>query len=724
MSGAGFALPRLHFGFGQRLPLVLQGEAAECGLACLAMVAGYHGYRTDLLSLRRRFTVGLRGSTLKGVMDIASALALSSRPIRIELGDLPQLPTPCLLHWNLNHFVVLKKVLRKGGGAPAGIVVHDPARGQLTLSMAEVSASFTGVVLELTPTPGFRREEDKQRISLRQMMGSATGLKRSLAQIFVLALALEAFALVGPFFMQLVVDGAILSADRDLLTMLALGFGLLMLVQTALSVFRSWMVLYLSTHLNLQWLANVFTHLIRLPMHYFEKRHLGDVVSRFGAVQAIQRTLSANFVEAILDGLLALATLAMLLAYSPALSAVVLAALLLYAALRCAFYRPYRAASEEQINLQAREQSLFLESIRGIQAIKLFNHQDERRARWLNALGAATNRHIATQRMTLGFNSAHTLLAGAENILIVFLGARLVMDNVFSVGMLYAFISYKTTFTGRVYSLIDKWLELKMLSLQGERLADIVLSAPEEAGAAAEPGQRREPADTSIEVRGLWFRYSDIEPWVLSELSLTIRAGESLALVGPSGCGKTTLLKLLLGLLEPSRGEILVGGVPLAQLGARRYRALIGAVMQDDQLLSGSIAENISFFDLQVDLPWLQQCIAAAALAEEIAAMPMGSQTLIGDMGTSLSGGQKQRLLLARALYKRPRILFLDEATSHLDGAREQAVNQAINALSLTRVIVAHRAETIRSAARVVELDKGAVVRDLRQAEREAQAQA
>lgn len=201
MSGAGFALPRLHFGFGQRLPLVLQGEAAECGLACLAMVAGYHGYRTDLLSLRRRFTVGLRGSTLKGVMDIASALALSSRPIRIELGDLPQLPTPCLLHWNLNHFVVLKKVLRKGGGAPAGIVVHDPARGQLTLSMAEVSASFTGVVLELTPTPGFRREEDKQRISLRQMMGSATGLKRSLAQIFVLALALEAFALVGPFFM-------------------------------------------------------------------------------------------------------------------------------------------------------------------------------------------------------------------------------------------------------------------------------------------------------------------------------------------------------------------------------------------------------------------------------------------------------------------------------------------------------------------------------------------
>lgn len=720
-------LPSLRFGFGQRLPLILQSEAAECGLACLAMVAGYHGYQTDLASMRQRFSVSLRGSTLKSVMDIAGALSLATRAIRIELDDLPYLPTPSILHWDLNHFVVLNKVLSKPDGRLASIIVHDPAKGERQIHLDEISRSFTGVALELAPTSSFERKQDKQQIRLQELFGKVIGLRSGLTQIIALALAMEIFALVTPFFMQWVVDGAILSSDRSLLTMLAFGFGLLMLVQTAIGVFRSWTVIYLSTHLNLQWVTNVFSHLLRLPMHYFEKRHLGDVVSRFNSIHVIQQTLTTSFAEAILDGVLAITILVMMLLYSPALSMLVLLSISVYLLMRTSMYAAFRRASEEQINLLAKEQSLFFETLRGIQAIKLFNHEDDRRMRWVNALAAATNRGIATQKMTLGFNTAHTLVAGIENILIIVLGARLVMDNVFSVGMLYAFIAYKTTFIGRIYSLIDKYLELKMLSIQGERLADIVLAAQEGApvhqidtSAQRMPQQQffqAAPDDMTIEVRNLCFRYSDIEPWIVNDLTFTILPGESLALVGPSGCGKTTLLKLLLGLLEPNQGEILIGGIPLAQLGARNYRTLIGAVMQDDSLLSGSISDNISFFDQQADQIWVQDCAKAAAIAAEIQKMPMQYQTLIGDMGTSLSGGQKQRLLLARALYKRPKILFLDEATSHLDVQRESEINQTIHALKLTRVIVAHRPETIRSAGRIIELSDGKILRDLRKAE-------
>jgi ATP-binding cassette, subfamily B, bacterial CvaB/MchF/RaxB len=422
----------------------------------------------------------------------------------------------------------------------------------------------------------------------------------------------------------------------------------------------------------------------------------------------------------------------MMLMYSLKLSIVVFLSVALYALLRWAGYRPFRRASEEQIVLSAREQSLFLESIRGVQSIKLFNQEEARRARWLNAVADATNRGIATQKMTLGFGTAHTFVGGVENLLIVWLGAHLVMDNVFSLGMLFAFISYKASFTGRVYSLIDKWVELEMLSLQGERLADIVLTEPETDTAtdafatgndnsskfgeniALSGRAERKLTDITIEARNLSFRYSDAEPWILKNLNLRILPGESVAVVGPSGCGKTTLVKLLLGLLKPTEGEVLVGGIPLQRIGIRNYRALLGAVMQEDQLLAGSIADNIGFFDPQMDSEWLASCAKLAAIHAEIEAMPMGYLTLIGDMGTALSGGQKQRLLLARALYKRPQLLFLDEATSHLDVARENEINIAVKALKLTQVIVAHRPETIRAAGRVIELGGGSVVRDLR----------
>ncbi len=704
------SIPGVRFVGGRRLPLFLQTEAAECGLASLGMVACFHGHRIDLAGMRRRFTVSLKGATLAYLMQVAGRLHLAPRPLKLELAELAHLRTPCILHWDLNHFVVLRSADARGA------VVHDPAFGVRRLSLEEVSKHFTGIALELSPTPEFAPADDRRHVRLRDLLGPVVGLNRSLAQVFILALALQGIAVVTPFYMQWAIDGAVVSADRDLLTVLGLGFLMLAVVQVSLTALRSWVVLYLSTNLNLQWLASVFTHLLRLPVSWFEKRHLGDVVSRFGAVNSIQRTMTSSFVEALIDGVMAVVTLAMMIVYSAPLTFIAVGAVAAYGTLRWIFYDPLRRATEEHIVHTAKQQSHFLETVRGVQSIKLFGRQEERRSRWLNLVVDAVNQDLVTQKLGLGFRSANGLVFGVERIAIVWLGALLILDGGFSVGMLFAFMAYKDQFSARVAGLIDKGIEMRMLSLQADRLADIVLTAPEE-DASSMPA---DPIDASLEVSNLSFRYSEMEPFVLLNCSLDVAPGESVAVVGPSGGGKTTLVKLMLGLIAPTDGKILVGGIDIQKLGIDRYRKLVGTVMQDDQLFAGSIGDNISFFDPAPDQSAIEHFAMLAAVHDDIAAMPMSYNTLIGDMGAALSGGQKQRILLARALYKQPRILFLDEATSALDVAKEKAVNEAIRSLKLTRVIIAHRPETIASAERVIVLQGGRVAQDLRRVRAEA----
>lgn len=696
-------LSQLSFGVGRKLPIVLQTEATECGLAALVMIANYHGFRTDLNTLRRTFLISIKGTTLNYLMAMAQSIGFTTRPVKLDLEDIKDLRCPSILHWNFNHFVVLKEVTARH------VIIHDPAMGIRKLSFEEVSAAFTGVALELWPNPGFKRVTFKQSVRLRDMMGHVTGLYRSLGQILLLALALEVFALVSPFYMQWVVDHVIVSADRDLLTTLSLGFGLLMLMQQAISTLRAWVIMHMATTLNVQWRANIFAHLIRLPVEYFEKRHLGDVVSRFGAIDQIQHTLTSTFIEAILDGILTVATLVMMFLYSPQMAWIAIAAMVLYGLGRWIWFRPLRNATEEQIVHAAKQQSHFIETIRGVRTLKLFQRLDERRTSWLSLFVDQVNADLRSQKLQVMYRLLNGLLFGVERILIIWLGAKLVIDGNFSVGLLLAFIAYKDQFVSRVSGLIDRLVEIRMLNLQGERLADIALAEQEPVSVDVLSKQEIAALQPDIKIRDLKFRYADSEPWVLDGINLHIAAGESVAIVGPSGCGKSTLVSVMLGIRTLTHGEVLVGGQPLARIGLDNLRGMIGTVMQDDALFAGSIADNIAFFDQQIDLEWVEECARKAAVYEEIMAMPMGFNTLIGDMGAALSGGQKQRVLLARALYKRPSILFLDEATSHLDVTREAMVNHEIHALNVTRVIVAHRPETIASADRVITLEAGKV---------------
>jgi len=697
--------PIFSFWSGKRLPVMLQTAAAECGLACVAMIANYHGHRFDLPSLRRRCSVSLKGATLKGVMTIGAALQLQARPVKVALESLHTLTLPCVLHWDMTHFVVLKEVTRDG------LVIHDPALGAVPMTMERASRHFTGIALELTPRSDFVPQEERQHFTIRSLMGRVTGLRRGLAQILLLGLALQLLSLLAPFYLQWVVDEAIVAADRDLITVLGGGFLLLVLLQTAISAVRSWVTTVLATNLSFQWLGNSFAHMLRLPLPYFEKRHMGDIVSRFESISVIQRSFTNQFVEGIIDGVLVLCTGAVMLIYSVSLSMVAIGALALYALLRWYLFSYLRGATAEQIVYAAQQQTHLFESTRGMQSVRLFNRTDERRIGWLNRLAEQFNADLRIARINVSSQAANTFLTNAERVIVVWLAAYAVIDNQLTVGMLFAFMSFKDQFSQRMSSLIDKLFELRMLSLHGERVADILLAKPE---AEIDGGEvDMESVSPSIEFRNIGFRYADSEPYVLKNLNLTVPAGQCLALTGASGCGKTTLVKLLLGLLEPTEGEILIGGVPVLTMGFNNFRQLVGTVMQDDQLFAGTLADNIHFFEPQADLDRVHECARRAAIFDEICGMPMRFNTLVGDIGTGLSGGQKQRVLLARALYKNPKILVLDEATSHLDVHNEQLVNQAIRSTPHTRLIVAHRQETINTAERVVVLEAGQIVRDL-----------
>jgi ATP-binding cassette, subfamily B, bacterial CvaB/MchF/RaxB len=662
----------------------------------------YYGYAVDLPNLRRRFGMSLKGAAQKDVMRIADQVGFAARPLRLELGEISRLRTPCILHWDLNHFVVLERADQNGA------VIHDPAVGVRRLDHDIISRHFTGVALELMPTERFETAAPPPRVRASQLLGRITGVRRALCHLLGLALTIEIFAMISPFFLGWVVDQALVTADGDLLTTLVVGFTLLLLLQTTVSALRGWMLMGLNASLKVQSRANLFTHLVDLPTSYFEARHLGDVMSRFSSQETILQAITSELVEAMLDGFMASITLVVMFVFAPDLAMVVVSGALLYGLLRWASYKPLRLASAEAIVWGARRDSHFLETLRGIRTIKLFNGQHERRVRWLNLLVETINRQLTADKLRLTFRVANKLLMGALSILVIWLGARRVLDGGFSVGLLLAFIAYKDQFIDRVSELINKGVDLTMLRIHSERLADIALTEPEARGIAA-PATDMVRLPASVEVRNLSFRYSEHEPWVFENISFRVEAGSSVAIVGPSGGGKTTLLKLLSGLLQPVRGEILVNGEALTRVGLENYRSMLGVVMQDDQLFAGSIADNICFFSEHMDQDRIEACAKLAAVHQDITAMPMGYNTLIGDMGTALSGGQKQRVLLARALYRRPGILFLDEATSHLDVERERAVNEALRSLQITRIVIAHRPETIRAAERVIALEMGAI---------------
>jgi ATP-binding cassette subfamily B protein RaxB len=684
----------LNFRARGQLPVIHQTEAAECGLACLAMVASYHGHRIDLNTLRRRHPVSLKGVTLRGLIQVASQMRFACRPIRFELAHLRQLHFPAIVHWDMNHFVVMQSATKRG------ITINDPATGQKFLPIAEASKHLTGVALELSPSEGFLAKDERARLPFSTFWRQLGGSTHAIVQILLLSIILQVLVIASPFYLQLTIDQVIARGDVDLLLVLALGFGLFTAIKVAAGAIRSFIVVVVQNVLHFQIGARLFHHLVRLPIAYFEKRHIGDILSRFTSIEPIRTVLAEGMITGIIDGVMALATLTMILIYSVQLAFVVLVAFVLYAIVRLCLYGRLRQRSLAVIEAKAQENSTFIETLRAIQSLKLFNREDDREGQWLNRYADVVSTNVRLGRTKIAFSTINEAIFGIESIVTIYLAARLALADALTVGMIFAFMSYKQHFTEKAAQLVEKALDFRILELHLERLGDIALSQLERGHDQVLDYMR--PIHGRIELRNVFFQYAETEPFVLEDINLVIQPGEFVTIMGPSGGGKTTLIKIMLGLLEPTRGEVLIDGVPLPVLGARAYREQVGAVMQDDQLLSGSIADNICFFDPSFDQQQMIQCASLARIHDEIMMMPMTYNSLIGDMGSSLSGGQKQRVLLARALFREPRILFLDEGTAHLDVDNERLINESLRQLRMTRISVAHRPDMASGADRIV----------------------
>jgi ATP-binding cassette subfamily B protein RaxB len=696
-----------------KLPMILQAEAAECGLACLAMVAASHGQRHTLSDLRRKFSASLKGTTLKSVMDMADGLGMVGRPLRLEVDELVSLKPPCVLHWNLAHYVVLKKAWNGPGGVWA--IIHDPARGVRKVAPAEIGRSFTGVALELTPTPAFTKKKQVERVRLTDMWSTLKGLKGPVIQLFLLALVVQVIGVFSPMLNQLIIDDAITKGDMDLLTTIGMGMVVLLLIQTGIGLLQGFVGMYLGTQLSFQMQSNLLRHALRLPVAWFEKRHIGDIMSRFGSLGPVQGFLTSVPIGATLNVIMLVVGGTMAVLYSPLLFGCVIATMLIPLIVQAVTFPWVRRKTDEGISLGAVASTTFMETLRGARTFKLFGKERERVSQWQNDTAASVNNSVTMQRVGLWGGAGLGIVTGLQGVAVWWLGAKQVIDGTMSLGMLMAFQSYAGQFSGALSGLIGLYFQWKTLELHLERLADVVHEDPEVG--VDEPIQEGRLFEGRIGADKLSFRYATHEPLVFKDATFYIDPGQFVAIIGPSGGGKTTLMKVLLGLLDPTEGEVKVEGVGLKNFGVRTFRHRIGAVLQDDRLLAGTIADNVSFFDADLDMAKVEECLAKACVLDDIQKMPMGTMTLVGDLGSTLSGGQQQRVLLARALYREPTILFLDEGTANLDPETEARVSETLRGLSCTRIFVAHREAAIAGADRTLLVAGGKVTELTEQAQ-------
>lgn len=680
------------------VPVILQSEASECGLACLAMILNSHGSHWDVSSLRDRFSTSSRGITLRRLVDVSRDLSLNARPLRVELEYVPQLELPCVLHWGLMHYVVLVAVNRDA------FVIHDPALGRRAISASDFSRSFTGVAVEFERTSELASPKRSRKLTLASLFRKVNGIGAGVLCIVTFALLFELLQIMAPFYLQWTVDWVLGAGDVQMRGVLLAAFSALLAVTVAVSVLRSEFVLRLRAKLHYAWLVDTFQHLLRLPLGFFERRYLGDLASRFEGISQIQRLLTGGFFEIGLDGLMSVLLVLVMLRYSKTLVVISGVSLLLALCVRRLLLGTLNDHFRSYEMLHASQHGYFLETVKSMQSIKLFSAEGIRLARWANMVVRSHNRLIRAERIQAGFRLSNTVVFGGERLIVIWYATALVLQHSISVGMLFSYIAYRELLAARIISILDKYLEIKTVEIHLDRLADIAMAEPEDEGEATPVFSHR--AVHCLELDNVWFRYSDDDPWLLQGITLRIEGNESLAITGKSGCGKSTLLKLMLGLLPPTKGTITFDGRLLKDV-TKQYRALIGAVQQSEELFAGTIAENISFFDMPLDIAKVERCAMLANIDADIKRMPMQYNTLITDTGMSFSGGQKQRILLARALYKEPRLLFLDEATSHLDPETEEAINSVVGALDITRIVVAHRKETIESCDRVLVMKDG-----------------
>lgn len=679
--------------------LILTEDEADCGLACITMLANSFGHTLSVESIRRRYDFSTRGTPLKSVIKVLGELDLVATAYRISSPDeMPSVKLPALLFWKKSHYVVLASISLRGN-----YEVLDPAEGKILLSPEKFFRYFSGVAVEVTPAPEFNRICEDERSLFHWVRPWIKGMKGTIAAIASLAFVLQIMSLLPIFVVKVVVDTYSYPESANFIFVLIIAAALAAIFSGYINYLRDWGANFLSQSLNENLTTGIVRHLVALPSAFFERRSTGDILSRITSLAHVQSFLTASLLPIFLDLGLAIVLAIVLLSSSVSIGALVLALTIFTAAAPLWFHNAIGAASATALRARASEQALLIENIEGMSTIKVLGGEYRRHMLWHNRFSNVVQSSFALGQLSVQVRSLQILIEGCQLAAILWFVVLDIEAGSITIGTAVVIVSLRQLFSDRISSLVNHALGLRILQTHLHRLSVIT----DEHARDLLLSQKNTKA--SVVLENVSFRYSQSLPWVLRHINLTISDGEYIGIRGASGEGKTTLTKMLTGLLQPSEGTIYAGGEPVSADEWDHLRSSMGVVGQEDRLFEGTILENVSFFDADPDTDFVEQICRDVGIHSQIISMPMGYSTRIGQRGTTLSGGQRQRLMLARALYRRPSILILDEGTANLDLAAEEQIGLLIRGLQVTRIVVSHRPRLLELADRVFELSDGAL---------------
>lgn len=704
--------------FLKKFPSYIQADSKDCGPTCLKIIAKYHGKTLNIQTLRTFSETNREGSNLLFLSDAAEKIGFRTLGVRLSLNKLEDAPLPCILHWNKEHYVVLYKIKKNK------YFISDPAIGLIEYTKEEFikfwignnadESSEEGIALLVEPTPKFHQsefdKEEEKSFGFGLLFNYILPYKSFIFQLIIGLLAGSLLQLISPFLTQSVVDVGIQNQNIQFIYMVLFAQLFLFFGKTALELIRSWILLHLSSRINISLISDFFIKLMNLPISFFDVRMTGDIMQRINDHHRIERILTTSSLSVLFSFINMFIMGGVLAYYNLQIFTVFFIGSFFYFLWVTLFLKRREKLDYKRFSEVSQEQSKVIELINGMQEIKLHNAEKQKRWGWeyiqARLFRVSMKGLVLEQTQSVGSNFINEL----KNIIIIFLSAKLVIDGQITLGMMMAISSIVGSLNGPIVQLISFIREAQDAKISLARLSEI--HDKEDETQNDEEKIHDIPEDANIVIKDLSFRYIGSDVNVLDNLNLTIPANKITAIVGTSGSGKTTLMKLLLKFYEPNSGEVLINKTPLSRLSQKSWRYHVGSVMQEGYIFSDTIANNIAIGVDIINKEKLAYASDVANIKTFIEDYPLGYNTKIGMEGVGMSTGQKQRLLIARAVYKNPEMLFFDEATSALDANNEKEIMEKLDIFfkNKTVVVIAHRLSTVMNADQIVVLEKGKIV--------------
>jgi len=688
----------------REVPFVPQMEVVECGAAALAMILAAYGHHAPLSELRQECGVSRNGVNATGIVTAARKHGLEADAVRCEIADLQRIPLPAILHWEFNHFVVLESITGRGA------VILDPALGRVELTASHLSDAWTGVAIVCVPGEHFALRP-KSLPSFRPYRRILTTSIPALAQVATATVLLQFLGMAFPLATQFLIDEIITPRADAWLPVVIAVLGAAVAMRVVLTLVRSWVVQHVQVAMDGALMSDFFTHLIHLPLGFFLQRQPGDLAQRARSNSAIREALSSRIVGALLDTLLLAGYALLMLLFDPLLAAVVITAAAIRAAVVASLRRVNRRLMTVELAAVGRENASLVETLSAIEAVKASGGEARFAERWLRRTRERIAAAMERRKVDVITSELTSMLQGVTIAAVVWLGALAVIDGRMTMGVFATFLTLQLLIAAPIESLLDGFTRFQLLGSHLARLDDVLETSVEPTG-TVDPS----PLRGRIEFQNVSYAYASGAEPVLRDATLEINPGEKVALVGAIGAGKSTLVRLLAGMYLPVEGRILFDGRDLQELDLERLRQQVGVVLQETFLFDDTLRANLTLGQ-DIDETSLHGALTTACLDDVVAGLPQGIDTRLGPGGSRISGGERQRVALARALLKRPAILVLDEATSALDPETETRVHARLAEIGCTRIVIAHRPAAVADADRVIVLDAGRIVRDVRSGE-------